>query len=502
MKLNKIFALLTIVGFGYITAGCSKWLDYTPKDKQTYNQQFETKAGFHNAINGIYTNLSSSSLYGYNMSYGSIDYMALLYNIPSGNSSRSELMTTSWTGSYASSTLASIWSSAYTTILNANLVIGAADEYRKSVLSDNEYNLIKGEMLGVRAFLHFDLLRLFGPVYSMDSQRKSIPYNDGIEASRRELLPADELIDTKLLPDLENSESLLKSSDPIIAEGVLNSDGGEKGNWERYRQIRMNYYAVILLKARVYLWKGDHEKALVEAKKLTDDNKVKEHFPFVNPTKLLANSINPDRIFSTECLFGYYSNSLSDIFKNMFSGSLDNNGLLQPRKGYIDILFPNTADYRRQSQWSGSSAMSGGDYDFVKYKGFTANKDNPEFWATFFGLMRISEAYYIAAECLMKQGELIESCTYLNTILKARGASELQAETIKEADLLKEIKKEYLRELRGEGQIYFLFKRMYQSFGMYESGGDPDMNGAENAYFNTPSSSIRYNAPLPSDETN
>jgi hypothetical protein len=83
-------------------------------------------------------------------------------------------------------------------------------------------------MLGVRAFLHFDLLRLFGPVYSMDSQRKSIPYNDGIEASRRELLPADELIDTKLLPDLENSESLLKSSDPIIAEGVLNSDGGEK----------------------------------------------------------------------------------------------------------------------------------------------------------------------------------------------------------------------------------------------------------------------------------
>ncbi len=503
MKQYKLISLTIVWGLGSLLMGCSDWLDYTPKDKQTYEQQFGTKAGFHNAINGIYTNLSSNSLYGYNMSYGPLDFMGLLYNIPSSNVSRSEYKSATWTGSYASSTFSSIWSTAYATILNVNLVLQAADEYKESVLTEREYDLIKGEMLGVRAFLHFDMLRLFGPIYISNPSKLSIPYNTGVEASRHERMPADELIEKNLLPDLEAAENLLKEVDPVITDGVLNSDGGLEGNWERYRQLRMNYYAVILVKARLYLWMGEYEKALAEAKKITDSDLVKEHFPFVEPSKLLANSINPDRVFSTECLFGFYDSGMKDIFTNYFSGSLDASMLLQPRKGYIDILFPSVGDYRRQSQWTGSSASSGSEYDFIKYKSFTANNSNPEFWATFYGLMRVSEAYYIASESLLMQNNLEGACDYLNVILKARGLTELEVGSVNKNLLLKEIKYEYLREMRGEGQIYFMLKRFNQAFGMYTSGGDTSLNGAEEPYFDSsPSPATRYSVPLPSDEIN
>lgn len=494
----KLYKLGIVALACFFLASCSDWLDYTPKDKQTYEQQFGTKAGFHNAVTGVYNKLSSTSLYGYNLSYGALDIMGQLYVVPNSNSSRMELRKATWTGEYASSVFSSIWSSAYSTVLNANLILSAAEEAKGTVLSEDEYKLIKGEMLAVRAFIHFDLLRLFGPYYAQNPEALSIPYNDGVEAVTRDRMPANKLVTDKLLPDLNGAETLLAEVDPVIEYGVLNTDGGDEGNWERYRQLRMNYYAVTLLKARLYLWIGDYANALSEAKKITDSEKVKEFFPNVNPNRLLANSTNPDRGFSTECLFGFYENAMSDIYLDSFSGSLDPAVALQPRTGYMDVLFSSASDYRRQSQWTGSISSSGGDVDFVKYKSFTANKNNPEFWATFYGLMRKTEANYIAAECLLNQNDLAGACAYLNQVLQARGVEALP-ETSSAATILKQIKLEYLREFRGEGQIYYMFKRHQQEFAQYYSG-DPDFSAAEKELFQSASLAVRYNVPIPAEE--
>lgn len=500
MKLYQSIIAVVVCCSGWIMSGCSDWLDYTPKDKQTYEQQFSTSAGFYNAVNGVYNKMSSSSLYGYNLSYGPLDIMAQCYKVASGNENLSEYKTYTWSGKNASKTFTAIWAQAYSTILNINLLLEAAETNGQSVLKESDYKLIRGEMLAARAFLHFDLLRLYGPVYSRNPNGLSIPFNDGVEAVRRERLPAGQLITEKLLPDLEIAQGLLKEVDPVITKGTLNSDGGVQGNWERYRQLRMNYYAVTLLKARIYIWIGDYGNALSEALKITDDAKVKEWFPFVEPSKLLANNTNPDRIFSSECLFGYYNSSMGNIFLNAFSGSLDVLELLQPRKGYIGILFSATNDYRRQSQWTGSTSSSGGDFDFVKYKSFTADKKNPEFWATYYGLMRISEAYYIAAEAYLNQDNLLKACEYMNVMFGARGVEKLDAEATTKTNVLEQIKMEYVREMRGEGQLFYLFKRFYQNFGSW-SDGEPALNGAEEPFFDTPSDS-RYVIPIPTAETN
>lgn len=45
MKTNNIFSILLLACATLVLSGCSDWLDYTPKDKTTAEQQFSTRAG-------------------------------------------------------------------------------------------------------------------------------------------------------------------------------------------------------------------------------------------------------------------------------------------------------------------------------------------------------------------------------------------------------------------------------------------------------------------------
>ena len=275
--------------------------------------------------------------------------------------------------------------------------------------------------------------------------------------------------------------------DPIVTEGPLASTVSSEDNFTRYRQLRLNYYATILLKARIYLWAGDTENALIEARKLTDDPQVRAWFPAVDPNTLLGNTVNPDRTFSTECLFGFYDSGRNTIFTSNFdAANLTSSSLLQPRTSYLSLLFTNAGDYRYQSQWSANT--------FQKYKGIELTEEENEdgtypFYTYFMPLMHLSEAYYIAAECLMNS-DLSQARVYLNTILADRGAT-LVPENVSATNFLNEIKNEYMREMWGEGQIFYMYKRFYQVItGVY----DANSTGGTN-----PSTTI-YVLPLPESE--
>lgn len=486
---------------GLTTTGCSDWLDYTPADKQTYEVQFSTPAGFYTSVNGVYNLIAGSSLYGYNLSYGPIEIMGNCYNIPAKNESLTEFNTGTYTGSHASSTFSAIWATAYKAILNANLIMEAIDEH-PGVLTERDEKLIRGEMLALRAFLHLDLARLFGPSINTDPDYKgdkesSIPYADNSQIIRRPRLPLTELIYDHIIPDLTEAQTLLEEVDPILTDGVLNYQEEEVENWGRYRQLRMNYYAATLVKARAYIWILDYENALTEAVKICDDPYAQDLFPWVEPGKLLANNVNPDRGFSTECIFGFYNNKISDIYDYHFAGTLDQDVALYPVKDYESKLFDNHSDYRLQSQW-GASVSLVSNLDFVKYKSFKANESTPEFWATFYGMMRVSEAYLIAAECYQSKRDAANMVKYLNPLREARGNTAYKTNA-NPFTLLKEMKLEYCREFRGEGQIFFLHKRFWQSFS--SSSGNSAFDGSGSCKNgDTPSATARYIVPIPSAE--
>lgn len=484
MKLKKYILSLS-VAFCTLTIGssCTDWLDEQPNDKQSEEQQFATKPGFYAAVNGIYDRMSGNSLYGQNLSYEMIDVLGQCYEVnktDEGSYSKYLRALSNWDYSNETvlSVLGSIWGEAYQTIMNINVVLKNLEE-KGSILPVKEYKMLKGEMLAARAMIHFDLLRLFGPVYAKNPEGQGIPYNESTKTDILPILSAQNVLSNKILMDLKDAQDLLLESDPVLTEGPrAEYDSDTMDNSQRYRQLRLNYYATTLLAARAYMWAGDYTNAAAEARKITDDEKVKQFFPHVDAGTLLANNIDPDRMFSTECLFGYYNKDRGLIYEYKFNGETAGKNLLVPRGGYTNgLLFANeTQDYRYMSQYTTGLTQEGQSTMYmIKHKEIKdqdrddvvsdTNDDEAllqasKFHGTFCSLMKVSEAYYILAEALGTSTSEVynsaEAWSYLSYIREQRGVTTNVSTDAALTDLLT---KEYIREFIGEGQVFFYFKR-------------------------------------------
>ena len=74
-------------------------------------------------------------------------------------------------------------------------------------------------------------------------------------------------------------------------------------------------------------------------------------------------------------------------------------------------------------------------------------------------LFRLSELYYIAAECKVGTDNG-EACSLLNTVRQHRGITvDLDAGSLDDAGVMSAVRNEYLKEFWGEGHFYFLCKR-------------------------------------------
>ena len=143
-KYILIGLLVCITG---IFSGCHSWLDVQPEDQVTDGQLFSTESGFRTALNGIYVELSNNALYGGELSVDAVEILAQRYDF-SGNTK---------------SKFAAVWEKAYSLIANCNKLLEYAEK-NEEVLTGKMRKMIIGEAMALRAFLHFDMLRLFGPV--------------------------------------------------------------------------------------------------------------------------------------------------------------------------------------------------------------------------------------------------------------------------------------------------------------------------------------------------
>ena len=502
MNLKKYILSLPVVLLCAVSlTGCTDWLDTKPKDKQSEELQFSTKDGFYSAVNGIYNRMSDGALYGEYLSYSVVDILGQCYAVEKDDQdSYYEYLRALTEWDYSNETVESalnaMWNSAYQTIMNINVVLKniEKDNLEAGILPFKEYQTLKGEMLATRAMLHFDMLRMFGPIYAKNPEGRGVPYNESTETKILDILPAQTVLNDYILRDLKEAQQLLLESDPVIEFGPrAEYDEVNLDNSQRYRQLRLNYYAVTLLTARAYLWAGDMTNALAEARKLTDDAKLREFFPAVDPGKLLGNTVNPDRMFTTECLFGLYNKDRGVIYNNVFGGDNTAKRLLIPRSSYVDGQLysgEDAADYRFQSLWeNGQTLEENPSKKLVKFKAIKEMGNNlpsdkveedestdlkaQTFHGTFCSLMKLSEAYYIAAEALGTPESPVyneaEAWKYLETIRACRGVATvtLPGNPIKFFDLLT---KEYIREYIGEGQIFFYFKRLNKGFDNAYSG--------------------------------
>lgn len=472
-----------ILACSTMMVSCDSWLEVKPYDKISEGELQKSEEGYQKMLNGIYIDLNSDALYGQSLSVEMIEVMGGAYAIGTDNSvwgNYKDLSNYQYGTEYWRNRLDQTWNKAYALILNCNKILENIDQ-NQDFFTGGNYYAVKGEALALRAMLHFDMLRLFGPVYAKDSDKKAIPYYNKQTNSPEPILTAKEVAE-KVVADLEEARILL-ANDPVKTEGTLMS-GSQDGtsNFMRYRALRLNYYAVEALLARVNLYMGNKTEAFKYA---TDVIKTADQgiFPFVDKSLVIGSPADPDRIFSSEVLFALTNTSRSKIHKNFYDPSRLPNYVFRMDDNLMsNIVYGGAAttggyqdDYRYRANW----IATGSNRYFYKYSDMVANGSIQN---TMIPMIRLGEMFLIAAES--QSDNLANGVQYVNALRRNRGVANLQTLT---SDLLKY---EYIRELYGEGQLFYLYKRL-----------NSDIITSSNANKNPKASDLIFVVPLPDSET-
>jgi hypothetical protein len=462
--MKKYISLLICFTAMLVFVSCNDWLDVKPSNLQDRDKLFSTERGYGEAIRGVYAQLCGHSLYGRHLSWGVIDvfggvyvYEQLLGNPWNAARQYLYIREDALVNSELIGIVESFWSNLYNAIAGLNSILGRIDDDR-DIFTGHNYSVLKGEAIGLRAFLHFEILRLFGDVYEKSRDERVMPYVVELTPMVTPELTGGQIIDL-IISELERALVLLENDpmrlgttpSPILASAP--SGVGMVGNniypWHN-RRFHFNYYAAKATLARAYLWKGDKPNALRMAQEVIAEQST--HFPWVLSTNLanilLETSSAQDRTFATEHIFALNIMNLDDLIagyhNNMGTGTISRN------------MFVNV--------WQFGSELGDPRYNFLTTHTInrfsTKYHQNPrvsDYFRNRLPLIRITEMYYIAAESSPTWEEGLE---YLNIVrnygrqLSSSPLSVNSPETLQEAIL-----NEYRREFIGEGQLWHYYKR-------------------------------------------
>lgn len=468
--------------------GCEDWLDVSPKTQIKSDDNFSTEQGYKDALTGVYLLLTDESLYGKELTFGMLDAMGQYYTGMATNNTYRYDAAFDYENAECEQRINSIWSKAYTALSNDNELIAHIDEADRTIFAGRNYHLIRGEAYALRAFLHFDLIRLWGASYAKDKNHKCIPYMKSVTADVPPLSTVEEALGL-CLSDLAVAEHELSRDPVIVGEGNTSTEKEVENadvNYERDRTFKLNYYGVKLLQARIYLYMGLHDEALAAAESV-----IQQGTFYWTPDEEInvAEDEQRNRIFAEELVFALYDSDLRIRYSSYFTSS-NQMSLIMNETSYHAIyeLF-NTGyfgDYRYAYQ---NKELDGKRYNTKYMQPMSGNTR----YMHRIPLMRLSEAYYIAAECELVANQNIEACIrHLNTVRSHRNLIDDLPLNLTKEEAYEEIRKEYLKEFVCEGQIYYYYKRLnYERIPIETAVGSS---------ISTTYVAPNYTFPLPDDE--
>jgi hypothetical protein len=509
IKIYYTSLLLAVAAF----TSCNDWLDVDPKDKMLENKQYSTEENIYSVTNGLYRELIGEHLYGGKLTQTTLEMMGHVYTYPPSQPSTGDrampfyhLANFNYTSDDTKGLFANIWKNAYSTLLHINVYIKNVEE-SPAIMPEQYKKILLGEAYGLRAYLHFDIFRLFGPVYSNRNGNKILPYNNKTEVTlnhtgyeETEYSSADEYI-ALLLKDIEKAESLLNGNDPVLAGPESITEKLLNDNFFQNRNRRMNYYAVKGLEARVRQYVGNDAEAAGAAKIITDQIGSDKVFKWVNLSNYARNY---NYIFFSEVIFGINNLNKASSATSWYAGTdmrdsyvVDYNNLVKNILAYEGNALSSMLDIRSK-QWTLSNVVSSAGYSnegTYRSNRYIPISDEESAVKDLQPLMRISEMYYIQAEAALKAGNKAKTVELLNTVLQHRGLTEQYYLTMDKADeeIQAHIEREYYREFFGEGQVFFFHKRR-GSTQMFKGNGEGKVSVSD------PFSN--YVVPVPEDETN
>lgn len=438
MKSRKIFITI-IAAAAVFVSGCSKFLDVHPKGEKI--NMFETAEEYEDALYGVYNELTGANLYG--------QYIYLLPEVLSQNFTTSdykysELAEGEMTTQGATATKRDIWKSAYTAVNHINNIVEHAED---DIDTYKHSGLYLGEALALRALVHFELLKLFGPPYwASDAEKKQVlPYVTKYSFDIKDFDSYDAVYES-ILSDLGRAEEYLAEDATLVP-----ADRDKTANsFTDARIAHMNLYAVQSLIAKVYWSKDDLDNAEKYAEKVISSGK----FSF-RPASAF---VQPDNgtLDLHETIFGLYVSDESTMMKKLALSETVGSSAMRLASDYSVLYEKNSGastDYRLSAWFDPSIPACRKMVNNIFITG--SNTYNGKSILGY-DVIRLPELYYIVAEANITK-DPAKAKEYFDKVLKSRGRETLEesGEQLTE-DLLFE---EREREFYGEGFTWFDMKK-------------------------------------------
>lgn len=484
--------MMILAIFTGVLYSCEDWLEVNADSRMVEEDLFSEGTGYRTAVNGVYRLLGDPTLYAKDLSWGLVSVLGQNYDANKLPTKYQPIAQWEYEDADALGIIDPVWEEGYNVIANCNNIIAHTVNKDASFFDEGqrEKDFILGEMVGVRAMMHFDLLRLFAPAPVVDNGASYLPYVTVYPTIQPKHLPVAIVLDS-IIKDLEYSKKLLVGYDTLnryaigTVYGVESNSAStvvEGGIFFQARNTRMNYFGATAILARVYLWKGDQANAFRCANELYQFLSRKKWFQFT-----------PSSGFETGSEDWIYRKMYHDAFLvavnydlyNVYKNAKEYNYYFFYYKNVTELFDPDKDDYRRTKliNADGSSRRwAQPEGDLTNYTTMSVIRYEKHIAP----MVRLSEMYYILCECLAET-DLPRAVELLRTLRLARGAKTPLPDDLQtsKSGFLDVLYNDMTREFMSEGQTFYLYKRLNKP--MFNGSSPIDMTG-------------HYNLPIPYSE--
>ena len=349
------------------------------------------------------------------------------------------------------------WAGRFRPVLNVNKLFEIVDEIHAAndaeVLELQQY---VAEGYAIRAFMHFELLRLYGDYNNLESPY-GVPY---IEQSG---------INTPVRLSVGDSFDKIEA-DLLMAYDLMPESFVDK--------FRFNKDAVTAALARLYLYKKDYDKAITYSSELIDEMELNTISTYAD---LWTDNDFTEVILASKKVAG--DGSIGSIYTSS-NGDVS----FHPSNSIIDAVSIIPEDVRNDVIYQTSSK---GELVVAKYLGTETNPG-----LNHIKMFRLSEQYLIRAEAYARNKELVKASDDVNTLRKNRISGYTDVAFNSQDLALQSILDERRLELAFEGHRWFDLRRYEQGI----SRPDEDVVLIPE-YQELPADDARFKyLPIPQDE--
>ena len=453
MNIKKIFFALS--GACFLLLSCNK-LDLTPTDSIDPTKAFRNVEDLNMGVLGAYAPLDYDLIVA--AAIVSDEVMLPTENTVSNTASYRWL----YNSSYGSVT--SAWNQYYLVIDRANRVLEAIPNIVVSPAQQSRLDQYHGEMLALRAYAHFELLRAYASSY--DPNGMGVPYMK------------EHVLSYPGRPTVQsNFEDI--NADLAAAKNLIPESFDEN--------IRITKIAVSAIQARVALYAKDWTNAITYASEVIAKKPLANRTEFAN---IWLDKSDAEVIWKLARVPGD-SEIGSAFFRQtgeivLYAPAFK---LINQFDRNNDVRFESyiTYDQARQDNSGGKKSA----YLISKYEGSNASYPG----LTDIKLFRTGEMYLIRAEAQLEKNNLTAAAEDLNDLRSARIAGYTDQTFTDKQTLLDAIYIERFKELAFEGHRFFDLKRRNLPI----ERSSQDVINASGAVKLEPTAA-QYNFPIPADE--